>query len=121
MMAAVLLALLDNNAEEGESAFIGPNPGKYGKGDEGRGEEDEGRGEEDEGKGEEDEGKGEEDKEEEGSEEDSKTIPVASANDITGTKDTKYLVFLVFFFHPADILLLRLALVILNPSCSHVL
>jgi hypothetical protein len=98
MMAAVLLALLDNNVEEGESAFIGPNPGIYGKGDEGRGEEDE--------------GKGEEDKEEEGSEEDSNTIPVASANDITGTKDTKYLVFLVFFFHPADILLLRLVLVI---------
>ena len=39
MMAAVLLALLDNNAEEGESTFIGPNPGIFRKGDEGRGEE----------------------------------------------------------------------------------
>ena len=36
-----------------------------------------------------------------------KTIPVARGNDIAGMKDARYLVFLVFF-HPADILLLKL-------------
>src|SRR5919109_2170992 len=91
MMAAVLLVLLDNKPEDEASAFIGPNPGGGKRYEE----------------------RGEEDKEEDDEEDDGKTIPVASANDITRRKNAKYLVFLVLF-HPADILLLKLVLVILN-------
>ena len=90
-MAAVLLALLDNKPKEEASAFVGPNPDTYEKGDEEREEDEEG--------------------------DDSKTIPVTSTNNITRMKDAKYLVFLVLF-HPADILLLKLALVISNPFYS---